>query len=378
MGLLAPLFLAATMLYVTIAGAAQETTSSLNLPEGRDRIFTSFEAATPALVELLKAGAIRRASAADFQRLAKAWHARGVDVALDGDDSFLGHVTYVVLRRVTIPTGMHGGKSAVFLIEAGVETPKDAGSHNSYVSLANGRCVGANVQICYSVMPEAAVAEPLPGVRAIGCGANIWRPGTVKAIPPGPLRLVEVRCGPSSHTFQTTPPEGSNRKASTQLPPNTKSILILHDLQPKGIQCHDCGIQPPPEPHTGPLLERRNAQTGTIEWMLNATATTWWQQDLFAISKSGRFALLLMPPATFDAGSRIALVSLADGKVIQDVLRLSVGSMRPLADFVGDDTAWIAIGNVTLWLRLNEGAVPKARRHSGRARSGKRQNEHAV
>ncbi len=357
---------ALTMLPISLA-TAQKTIST----EGRERIYEANEKTTPGLIDLLKVGAIKRASAADFIRLARTWHARGVDVRLDGDDSFLTRTTYVVSRRVTIPPGMHGGRSAVFLIEPGVGLPRDAGSHNSYVSLANGRCVGANLQICYSNMPGAAVAEPLPGVSAIGCGPNIWRPGVVKPIAPGPLRLVEVRCGPSNHTFETSPPAGNNRWTPTPLLPGAKSRLIHHDLQPRGAQCHDCGkISPPPQPQTGPLLERRNVETGASEWTLSATAPTWWQQDLLAVSDDGRFAFLLMPPATSNLGSSIALVSLSDGKVIQDVLRLSRGSMRPLANFVGEDAAWIAIGNFAYWLKLNERSYPKLRSRLTRGRAG--------
>ena len=51
--------------------------------------------------------------------------------------------TYVALRPLTIPDGMHGGKSRSFIIPAGVARPTDPNSHNSYYTMADGGCDGA-------------------------------------------------------------------------------------------------------------------------------------------------------------------------------------------------------------------------------------------
>lgn len=51
--------------------------------------------------------------------------------------------TFVVLRRIAIPSGMFGANSATFLIPRGVPFPSDPGSHNAYWSLVTGECRGA-------------------------------------------------------------------------------------------------------------------------------------------------------------------------------------------------------------------------------------------
>lgn len=50
---------------------------------------------------------------------------------------------FVVLKPVTMPSGMYGAHSATFLIPRGVPFPKDPGSHNAYWSLTTGECRGA-------------------------------------------------------------------------------------------------------------------------------------------------------------------------------------------------------------------------------------------
>jgi hypothetical protein len=96
------------------------------------------------LDRLVAQGAVRKATMADVAILNRILTRKSQTgrLALVQAPIYLSE-TFVVLRRIAIPTGMYGAHSATFLIPRGVPFPSDPGSHNAYWSLVTGECRGA-------------------------------------------------------------------------------------------------------------------------------------------------------------------------------------------------------------------------------------------
>ena len=93
---------------------------------------------------LVREGKLRVATKADVSRWVDAASRKYRD--LNPDLKVTTYLTvmdsYVVLKPVTLPTGMYGAHSRSFLIPEGVPIPNDPGSHNTYYFVETGKCRG--------------------------------------------------------------------------------------------------------------------------------------------------------------------------------------------------------------------------------------------
>lgn len=98
------------------------------------------------------------------------------------------------------------------------------------------------------------------------------------------------------------------------------SVLIMHDLSATGIICEVWSNQecPAPTPTTGTVAELRDLASGRVIWSINGTAKTFGRSLKPAISDDGSLALISMP-RTGKGGDNIALISMRDGRIIQEL-----------------------------------------------------------
>ncbi|WP_407908150.1 hypothetical protein [Lysobacter claricitrinus] len=90
------------------------------------------------LVDALRAGHLRLASDADLQD----WIARSHQPVSVGRLRFNGGGTYVIVDDFTIPSGLTGADSAVFLLPRGVPFPRGDAGHSVVLDLSTGACAG--------------------------------------------------------------------------------------------------------------------------------------------------------------------------------------------------------------------------------------------
>jgi hypothetical protein len=90
------------------------------------------------LRQLVESGSLRPANAQDVRAWLQAAARHG-----GGSDNLDVHQTYVVLKSVTLPRGMHGAHSRAFIIPPGTPHPVDHGSHNAFYFVADGSCRGS-------------------------------------------------------------------------------------------------------------------------------------------------------------------------------------------------------------------------------------------
>lgn len=93
------------------------------------------------LAKLFQEGAIRRARQADVDAWLAARERAHLPTVVLGPDN-----VFVVMRAITVPTGLYGSASTRFIVPAGIAAPADPGSHNTYYSIADGRCKGSGSQ----------------------------------------------------------------------------------------------------------------------------------------------------------------------------------------------------------------------------------------
>lgn len=105
---------------------------SAPVPEGR-----------AGLVEALRAGVLRPATAADIARW-KSRHASTAGAAPGSgfDEHLQMFEAYVIKDDFVIPAGLNGAHAAVFVLEAGVPYPRGEAGHSVVLDLASGACVG--------------------------------------------------------------------------------------------------------------------------------------------------------------------------------------------------------------------------------------------
>ncbi|MFT4025621.1 MAG: hypothetical protein QM676_02280 [Novosphingobium sp.] len=98
------------------------------------------------LAQLIEQGKLRHATQTDVDR----WNAAATARLATGrlapfTSSYLSASrSYVILAPIQIPRGMYGAHSATFIVPAGVPSPRDPGSHNTYFRLADGTCSGSS------------------------------------------------------------------------------------------------------------------------------------------------------------------------------------------------------------------------------------------
>lgn len=104
------------------------------------------------LVEALRSGELRPATASDFNRW-KTSHARngGRNPGRSFDENAAHREAYVVRKDFEIPAGLSGAHAVVFLVEPLVPFPRGDAGHSPILDMESGACIGA---ICRMLMQE--------------------------------------------------------------------------------------------------------------------------------------------------------------------------------------------------------------------------------
>lgn len=100
--------------------------------------------------------------------------------------------------------------------------------------------------------------------------------------------------------------------------PDLKHVLVVHHLSAVGPICELWTQCPPPESQDGIVAELRELASGRVVWTLDGTADNFSGPIQPAISPDGRHALVSLP-VHGQKGERIALISMSDGRVLQEV-----------------------------------------------------------
>ena len=104
------------------------------------------------LVEALRSGELRPATASDFNRW-KSSHARngGGNPGRSFDENAAHMDAYVVRKDFEIPAGLSGAHAVVFLVEPLAPFPRGDAGHSPILDMESGACIGA---ICRMLMQE--------------------------------------------------------------------------------------------------------------------------------------------------------------------------------------------------------------------------------
>jgi hypothetical protein len=97
-----------------------------------------------ALVEAVRAGQLRPANGDDLSRWAARWSAanrRGVPAVFQ--ERSVQMSAYVIQKDFTIPDGLYGSHSVVFLLDTRVPYPRGNPGHSAILDLSTGSCMGA-------------------------------------------------------------------------------------------------------------------------------------------------------------------------------------------------------------------------------------------
>jgi hypothetical protein len=94
-------------------------------------------------------------------------------------------------------------------------------------------------------------------------------------------------------------------------------VLVQPPLWPSGMICEHNPNCPAPTPVTGPLAALYDLRTRHVVWQIEATAAYFANGVDTAVSPDGRYAIINVPPNVNDGYPRAALISLADGKILQ-------------------------------------------------------------
>jgi hypothetical protein len=97
-----------------------------------------------ALVEALRAGQLRPANGDDFSRWAARWSAANRrSVPATFQERSVQMTAYVIQRDFTIPDGLYGAHSVVFLLDTRVPYPRGNPGHSAILDLSTGSCMGS-------------------------------------------------------------------------------------------------------------------------------------------------------------------------------------------------------------------------------------------
>ncbi|WP_156521734.1 hypothetical protein [Croceicoccus pelagius] len=124
--------------------------------------------------------------------------------------------------------------------------------------------------------------------------------------------------------------------------PDLKSVLVVHDLSATGVICEIWSQQPcpPPTPVSGTVADLRDLETGRIIWSIRGTATNFSRGIKPAISNDGNYALIAIPPNE-GGGETIALISMRDGRVLQEIDNLPTFA-ESVSFSEDDEMIWIS------------------------------------
>jgi hypothetical protein len=102
--------------------------------------------------------------------------------------------------------------------------------------------------------------------------------------------------------------------------PDLSKVLVMQGLSATGMICEQNPNCSPRTPVSGSIAELRDLTTGEIVWAIKGRATNFSSTLKPAISKDGRYALISMP-AGEQGAETVALISMRDGKIIQQIGR---------------------------------------------------------
>ena len=124
--------------------------------------------------------------------------------------------------------------------------------------------------------------------------------------------------------------------------PDLKSVLVVHDLSATGVICEIWSQQPcpPPTPVSGTVADLRDLETGRIIWSIRGTATNFSRGIKPAVSNDGNYALIAIPPNE-GGGETIALISMRDGRVLQEIDNLPTFA-ESVSFSEDDEMIWIS------------------------------------
>jgi hypothetical protein len=144
-------------------------------------------------------------------------------------------------------------------------------------------------------------------------------------------------------------PYSGNEDWLKQLAYDGASILVARPLSARG-RCDrmgGCRAGPPVE---GILAARHDAATGRLIWAIRRRVTTLETYPAPVIGPGGRYALIGLPSE--DREHRLALISMRDGAIVQQLPALgSPGSAFGMG-FLGPRRIWVRAGQVTAFYDL--------------------------
>jgi hypothetical protein len=101
-----------------------------------------------ALVEAIRAGQIRPANGSDLSRWTLRWseaNRRGVPAGFQERSASMN--TYVIQKDFTIPAGLNGAHSVIFLLDTRVPYPRGSPGHSVVLDLSTGGCMGVTCRM---------------------------------------------------------------------------------------------------------------------------------------------------------------------------------------------------------------------------------------
>lgn len=137
------------------------------------------------------------------------------------------------------------------------------------------------------------------------------------------------------------------------LSPDLATLLVVHGLSASGMSCEHSPLCPPPTPSSGTIAELRELATGRVLWRIEGTAETFSGAGKPVISPDGGLALVTMPEKLDRRWRRLALVSMRDGEVLQELGYPSWGqSAYGFGD--GGRLVWISGGSSVVRYRWKD------------------------
>jgi hypothetical protein len=137
------------------------------------------------------------------------------------------------------------------------------------------------------------------------------------------------------------------------LSPDLETLLVVHGLSATGMICERNPNCPPPTPSTGTIADLRELGTGRVVWRIEGTAQTFSGASKPVISADGRYALITMPQKVERRSRTLALVSMADGRVLQE-LYSPWQSQSAYGFGEGGRSVWISGGTSVLRYRWQD------------------------
>ncbi|HEV7658644.1 MAG TPA: hypothetical protein VGO55_02240 [Allosphingosinicella sp.] len=216
----------------------------------------------------------------------------------------------------------------------------------AFVDARNGR-----------ILDTLPIARLRPASAGAFAGPSHWiRRAVAVVLPDGRLRAVLATSDWQLWTQGEQPrrvrnPYPDDRSYDMALAPGGNHVLVARALRTEGTICyeHDPRGCVPGRPVEGVLVAFHDARTGAARWTIRARVIRDHGYPTPAISPDGRFALIGLPDGE---DLRVALVSMRDGAIVQQLPVLGRGSPTPMFGFQSARRFWLRIDNVTAFYRF--------------------------